>query len=1053
MAAASAGFVGRERELTTLGARLDGAADGDGGVVLVAGEAGIGKTRLLRELSARAGDRGWYVLAGRAYESEGMPPYLPFVEALRAHVRTCPVARLRAQVGHGAAEIGALVWDLREHLPDLAAEAAQGSWTASREPSFSESQTNRYRLFEAVADLLLAVAATSTPGLLLLLDDLHWADRPTLLLLEHLARRVSGARLLAVAAYREEEGDRPRPLADTLATLRRERLAVRVRLSGLALDEVGALVAALLPPQADAPDLARSLHEQTDGSPFFVEEMVRHLVETGALEATSARVPNAAAGAAGVPEGVREVIASRLARLSPASRQILACAAVLGREFEPAVLARTAGVDDEALLAALEEGVAARVLVEAPEAQGGPAIEPAYAFNHALTRQVVYAELLLARRRRLHLRAAEAIEAVYAHELGAHVAALAGHYRLAGGPAGERAITYSLRAGDQAAAVFAWEEAALHWEAALESLERRDVAASVAGKAVAPVPAERVQRCELLLKLGDAQARAGDLAQARETFRRAAAAARRFARDEDPGEGGALLARAALGLGGRFVWAWAAMGDDRPVELLEEALAALGPAQESLRARLLARLSTAIPRGNDTFVRRGELSAEAVALARRVGDREALAYALDARFSAVWPLQNLDEQQELADEIVRLARETGDQERELQGHHWRFIVSMERGDGAAADAAVDAQARLAAELRQPAQRWYTAVVRGTRAVFDGRFEQGERLIREALLLGGPALGEQAAHMATRQTFGLRRQQGRLHEVEPQIRQLAVRLPTFPAMLALVYAELGREADARELFQQAAADRFARLPRLGGRLYHACLLAEVCARLGDREHADGLYELLTPFAGRCAVGGPADCIGAVARSLGLLAATMGQWETATQHFEAALALNARMGGRPWVAQTRHDYAAMMLQPAYSGPGDRSQAFALLDDALADACELGMAGLVARAERLRGGSRGALRTATSVHQMPHPQADLDLPERLTPRELDVLRLIVAGRSNQQIADDLVLSVRTVERHIAGIYGKLGASGKAARAVATAYALTHGLVGAVPGPTGIR
>jgi DNA-binding CsgD family transcriptional regulator len=213
----------------------------------------------------------------------------------------------------------------------------------------------------------------------------------------------------------------------------------------------------------------------------------------------------------------------------------------------------------------------------------------------------------------------------------------------------------------------------------------------------------------------------------------------------------------------------------------------------------------------------------------------------------------------------------------------------------------------------------------------------------------------------------------------------------------------------------------------------------------------LYELLAPFDGRCAVNWPVECIGAVARPLGLLAATIGNWDAAARHFEDALALNARMGSRPWLAHTRCDYAAMLLDLAYSGPGDRSRAPALLDDALTDGRELGMARLVERAERLRSGSRGGHRTSSPGHRTPRPPVHLDLPERLTPRELDVLRLIVVGRSNQQIADDLVLSVRTVERHIAGIYGKLGASGKAARALATAYALTHGLAGPVSIPAG--
>jgi DNA-binding CsgD family transcriptional regulator len=375
------------------------------------------------------------------------------------------------------------------------------------------------------------------------------------------------------------------------------------------------------------------------------------------------------------------------------------------------------------------------------------------------------------------------------------------------------------------------------------------------------------------------------------------------------------------------------------------------------------------------------------------------------------------------------------------------FVGRER-ELAALTARLEAQAHLAAELRQPIQRWYTAVVRATRAIFDGRFADGERLIREALRLGGRAQPELAASSATRQTFGLSRLQGRLHELERPVRQLEERFSP-AALLALLCAEQGRAPEARGLFEAMAADGFAGVPLVGRWPYTMCLLAEVCASLGDRARGAVLYQRLTPYAGRCAVNWPVECIGAVARPLGLLATTLGRWAAAVRHFEDALALHARMGSRPWLAHTRCDYAALLLDPASDGPSGRSQALALLDEALADARELGMAGLAGRADRLRGGSLAAPWAAPAAPRAgrARPGLDLpDLPERLTPREVDVLRLIAAGRSNQQIADTLVLSVRTVERHIAGLYGKLGASGKPARAVATAYALTHGLTGTV-------
>jgi ATP/maltotriose-dependent transcriptional regulator MalT len=485
----------------------------------------------------------------------------------------------------------------------------------------------------------------------------------------------------------------------------------------------------------------------------------------------------------------------------------------------------------------------------------------------------------------------------------------------------------------------------------------------------------------------------------------------------------------------------------RLVDLLNEALSALGATNIALRARVLARLSTAIPQRDELVPQRQAWSAEAVDLARRAGDRQAVAYALDARFMAIWVSHGVGERLALADEIVRLAIETGDRERELQVHHWRFIAAMERGDVAAADTAADAQERLATELRQPLQRWYTVVVRGTRAVFDGRFDEGERLIREALQIGSRAQREMAASFAVRQTFALRRHQGRLHELELPLRQLVPRLSVYPVMLALTYAEGGRLTEARALFEELALDGFRQAAGAGWWIYSACLLAEVCAALADRGRAAVLYDRLTPYAGQCAVSGPTECIVAVARSLGVLAAALGRRTAAARHFEQAIALNARMGGRPWMAHTQVDCAAMLLDPAHGTPADRPRALALLDEASAAARELGMARLAERVDGLLGLSHATTSAAPAKYAAAHARPDLGLPEGLTPREIDVLQGIAAGRSNQQIADDLVLSVRTVERHIAGIYGKIGASGKPARAVATAFALTHGLVRSAP------
>ncbi len=439
-------LVGREHELTVLTGYLAAAATGDGGVALVCGEPGIGKTRLLAELAARARAMGATVLSGRAYDTEGMPPFVPFVEALRAQVRASSPERLAAQLGRGAADIARLLPELRELLPHLPVS-----------PSLGPDQ-DRYRLFEAVCDALEAIARGGETGLLLTLDDLHWADAPTLYLLQHLAGRLAGAPILLIVAYRTVDTDPSHGFADTLATLAREGARTPLVLTPLGARETAMLVETIAGgPVAAA--VAADIQRATEGNPFFIGEVVRDLLARGRVLTR----PDAASGEFVVPELVRQVIAARLGRLRPVTTTLLRGGAVLGDGFTLEVARTASGLETEPALDALDEALAAGML----RAEG-----EAYHFAHALIRRTVYDSLSPPRRPRLHLRAAEAIEAVHGLHLDRHLAALAAHYRLAGSAADpEKAIEYTVRAGEAAQAVFAWEEAIHHWQAALEVME------------------------------------------------------------------------------------------------------------------------------------------------------------------------------------------------------------------------------------------------------------------------------------------------------------------------------------------------------------------------------------------------------------------------------------------------------------------------------------------------------------------------------------------------------------------------------------------------------
>jgi class 3 adenylate cyclase/tetratricopeptide (TPR) repeat protein len=448
-------FVGRGVDLSHLRDWWEKASGGQGRIVLISGEPGVGKTRLAAELGRAAQAEGATVLAGRCDEDLAVP-YQPFVEALRHFVDHVPTADLIGRLGRHPGELVRLMPDLGERVPGLPP------------PVRSDPDTERYHLFEAVASWL---SGPEAGPVLLVLDDLQWAAQPTMLLLRRVAEASKATKLLVVATYRDTELGRSHPLTDLIADLRRGPVVERISLTGLGASEVASFMEQAAGHDLDEQDqaFARDVYEETEGNPLFVAEVLRHLAETGLMYLEDGRwvFRGLQPFHLDLPEGVRDVIGRRLARLSDDARLSLVHAAVLGRDFEFDVLARMGDVSDDLLLNAVEEADSARVVAEV----NGLA-SATYTFTHALVRETLLADLSAARKERLHLRAAQAIEDVYSGRTEAQAAALAGHYRLAGrsAPPG-KVIEYALLAGDGAARCLAWEDAAVHWRRALKLME------------------------------------------------------------------------------------------------------------------------------------------------------------------------------------------------------------------------------------------------------------------------------------------------------------------------------------------------------------------------------------------------------------------------------------------------------------------------------------------------------------------------------------------------------------------------------------------------------
>ncbi|HZI37017.1 MAG TPA: hypothetical protein VFF24_01830, partial [Acidimicrobiia bacterium] len=721
-------------------------------------------------------------------------------------------------------------------------------------------------------------------------------------------------RVLVVGTYRDTELMHDHPLLEVVPDLRRQGGVERLSLGGL--DDVG--VTALVEQASGAAldekglALARAVYDETEGNPFFVREVLRHLAETGAVErreggwTTSRPVDEL-----GIPEGVRDVVGRRLARLSVETNRTLRVAAVAGPEFELGVVQAAGELDENALLNAIEEAAEARVITEVSATR--------FRFAHALVRASLYESLTTARQVALHRKTAEAIEAIHEAALDDYVPALAHHWAKASAPVTDitRAVEYAQRAGDRALTQLAHDEAANYYASGLELLD------------AAGADPQDSRRLELLIGRGEAQRRAGDSGY-RDTLLAAAELAQRR------GDVTAF-ARAAMANTQGHIWSAVFSVDAERIKMLEAAIAAVGDDDPPVRARLLATLGLELAWEPDPS-RRLALSGEALTIARAFGDRDTLAHVLLARDYTITGPENAAERLANTTELLAIAEHTGDPVVTSKALSLRFKAAMELADVAEAERSLASNQALVAELGQPLLIWATLHHQASLRIFHCEGD-AEAAITTAQRFG-ESIGQNPIFWNTHWA-ALRLNQDRADEPLEWWSVAAERTqsPMIKALVAEWTAQTGDLVAAAKGFDELAEAGFVHPPNNAAWIVFFTECAWLCARLGRVDCVPLLRSALQPYAGQLVLGAfAAWIVGSVDFFLGVLAATVRDWEDAEARFAAAAVVQQHVNAPAWLARTHLEWARMLF--ARAEPGDEERAHDLLRQAVAIVSERGV-----------------------------------------------------------------------------------------------------------------
>jgi DNA-binding CsgD family transcriptional regulator len=960
-------LVGRQRELAALAEVLAEVRTGHTSVVLLSGEPGIGKSRLLEEFPTSGGVGEGTVLRGGAAAAEGVPPYLPLLEALGEYVALATPDDLRRGLGADMAVLAQL-------LPEITTRLGQ----SPDRIALLGAEQEVARLHEVVVAFLADIAATRGP-LILVLDDMQWADPASCDLLLHVCRRLAArdAAVLVLGAYRDAEASGNPALERLIGELNRRRLLVPFTLRRLERDESRQLAMGLLRGELTE-DVSSVIHDQGEGNPFFEEELLRTLVDEGRLVRRENRWRLATDVRGLLPRGIIDAVRLRLARLSAEVVDALRVAAIIGRHHQARTIAVVLGRDAELVEETLSAGV--RAGLTRPDVDGG------YSFAHDKVREAVLAELTPERQRRLHLAVGNALEAEGATRRV--IPDLAYHFVRAGDP--ERGVEYALAAGQQALTSFAAADAAAHFRAALGLVSDDDPR----------------RRLEILVFLGEAATQSGDFREAATSYESAATAALAI--------GDARLAgRAWRGLGS-VRWRHEDIAGARVA--FERALDLFAPAESREVAETLLDLANLLALSQGEQHEAERRAEQALAIVTRLGDRQLESRVCLAMGTVRFRGNRLGDGRTLLERALQLARD--EDARALAAEICGNLASACAYDGDLARSREVGLLRgeLAHRTRDPFLARHVQLWLGALAIWRGEWA----LARECIALAEPAI-DQVDSPEPRSYLGILR--GLLHYYHGEFVEARA---NFDAALETIHRETsgdalwmtgwsgmvlsqeGQPSPAMASFDalEALVSTRAEQDTMCGYAYSQLALGY--HQLGERDRAAALYPKLLPFRGQV------QCL-LVDRALAAAAASANNRSAALQHLGDAETVATRAGMRPELALTLMQRGLLLEQQGHPASEADTRAGLKLANGL---------GMQALAARVLG------------RRLSQPRR----PDRLSDRELEVLRLVAQGRTNRDIAAALVLSEKTVTNHLTSIFAKTGVENRAA---ATAYAFRNGVV----------